>query len=147
MTEETKKPDVEIVVQESKPFGRPTLYNPRYCDDVVELGKHGKSREQIACALNVGTTTLDSWCDVHPEFRGAMDMAKVFEQNWWEEKAQDHMVEYKDGPKLNAGIWSRSMAARFPKKYREQIKQEITGKDGAPFVSGIEITFVKPKNE
>jgi hypothetical protein len=36
------------------------------------------------------------------------------------------------------------MAARFPKKYREQVKQEITGADGAPLLSGIQVSFVKP---
>jgi hypothetical protein len=36
------------------------------------------------------------------------------------------------------------MAARFPKKYRESTKTEITGADGAPLLSGIQVTFVKP---
>jgi len=36
------------------------------------------------------------------------------------------------------------MAARFPKKYRESTKTEITGADGAPLISGITVTFVKP---
>jgi hypothetical protein len=54
------------------------------------------------------------------------------------------MVETHQGPKLNASLWSRSMAARFPKKYRESVKQEITGADGAPLLTGIEVSFVKP---
>jgi hypothetical protein len=36
------------------------------------------------------------------------------------------------------------MAARFPKKYRESTKQEITGADGAPLLQGIEVSFVTP---
>jgi hypothetical protein len=59
--------------------------------------------------------------------------------------AQTHMVENKESDKLNASIWSRSMAARFPKKYRESTKTEITGADGAPLLSGIQVTFVKPE--
>jgi hypothetical protein len=39
------------------------------------------------------------------------------------------------------------MAARFPKKYRESTKTEITGADGAPLVTGINVTFVKPNGE
>jgi hypothetical protein len=42
------------------------------------------------------------------------------------------MIEEQGAAKLNASIWSRSMAARFPRKYRESIKQEITGSDGGP---------------
>jgi hypothetical protein len=56
------------------------------------------------------------------------------------------MIEDKDAPKLNASIWSRSMAARFPKKYRESVKQEITGADGSPLLAGIQVSFVKPND-
>jgi hypothetical protein len=54
------------------------------------------------------------------------------------------MVENKESDRLNATLWSRSMAARFPKKYRESTKTEITGADGAPLLSGIQVSFVKP---
>jgi hypothetical protein len=54
------------------------------------------------------------------------------------------MIENRDSDKINASIWSRSMAARFPKKYRESTKTEITGADGAPLISGIQVTFVQP---
>ena len=38
------------------------------------------------------------------------------------------------------------MAARFPKKYRESVKQEITGENGAPLIPlSIPVTFVKPE--
>jgi hypothetical protein len=74
----------------------------------------------------------------------ALDDAKTFEQAWWEEQASAYMVENKESDKLNASIWSRSMAARFPKKYRESTKQEITGAEGAPLLQGIQVTFVKP---
>jgi serine/threonine protein kinase len=59
--------------------------------------------------------------------------------------ARVYMVENKESDRLNASLWSRSMAARFPKKYRESVKQEITGVDGAPLLSGIQVTFVKPE--
>ena len=71
---------------------------------------------------------------------------RSFEQAWWENQAQSYMLEHKDAPKLNPTLWSRSMAARFPKKYREQVKQEITGADGAPLLSGIQVSFVAPKD-
>jgi len=129
---------------ETRPRGRPTLYNPEYCGQVIELGKLGKSIEQIASNLGVGTRTLFTWRDVHEDFRHALDEAKEHELDWWETIGQTHMVENKESDKLNASIWSRSMAARFPKKYRESVKQEITGADGAPLITGIQVTFVKP---
>ena len=116
----------------SKPVGRPSKYKPEYCERVIELGKLGKSIEQIACELDVGTKTLYNWQDENPEFLHALGLAKEFEQNWWETIAQTHMIEEQGAAKLNASIWSRSMAARFPKKYRESTKHELTGADGGP---------------
>jgi hypothetical protein len=85
-----------------------------------------------------------SWRDAHEEFLHALDDAKTYEQAWWEEQAAAYMVENKESDRLNSTLWSRSMAARFPKKYRESTKQEITGADGAPLLTGIQVTFVKP---
>lgn len=128
---------------EKRPVGRPSLYDPSFCDEVVELGRKGKSVEQIASILNVSLRTMYSWRDSHEEFLHALDDAKTFEQAWWEEQAAAYMVENKESDRLNSSLWSRSMAARFPKKYRESTKTEITGADGAPLISGIQVTFIK----
>jgi hypothetical protein len=130
---------------EKRPVGRPSLYDPAYCEKVIELGKLGKSVEQICYDLNTPVRTLYEWRDRYPEFSQALEDAKGFEQAWWENQAHSYMVESKDGAKLNPSLWSRSMAARFPKKYRESIKQEITGSEGAPLLTGIQVTFVKPE--
>ena len=133
-----------VPVLEKRPVGRPTLYDPAYCSKVVELGRIGKSVEQIAAILDVSLRTMYSWRDAHEEFLHALDDAKTYEQAWCEEQASSYMVENKESDRLNATLWSRSMAARFPKKYRESTKQEITGADGAPLLTGIQVTFVKP---
>ncbi|CAB4123465.1 hypothetical protein UFOVP43_46 [uncultured Caudovirales phage] len=129
---------------EKRPVGRPSLYDPKYCEEVIELGKIGKSTEAIGAILGVGTKTLYNWRDENPEFLRALELAKEFELHWWEDIAQTHMIENRESDKINASIWSRSMAARFPKKYRESTKTEITGADGAPLISGIQVTFVQP---
>ena len=129
----TKKQAKSAIKPQAKlSVGRPSKYNPDFCQKVIQLGKLGKSVEQIACELDVGTRTMYEWRDVHPEFSHALEVAKECEQDWWESVAQRHMLEEKDAPKINATIWSRSMAARFPRKYRESIKQEITGAEGGP---------------
>jgi hypothetical protein len=134
------------MTEETRPVGRPSLYDPAYCDKVVALGALGKSVEQISSNLGVSLRTMYTWRDAYPEFLHALDEAKAAEQTWWEDQAQAYMLENKDGPKLNASIWSRSMAARFPKKYRESVKQEITGENGAPLLTAIQVSFVQPKD-
>jgi len=127
-----------------RPVGRPSLYDPAYVDQVMELGKLGKSMEAIGAILGVGTKTLYNWRDEYPDFLHALEMAKEFELQWWEDIAQTHMIENRESDKINSSIWSRSMAARFPKKYRESTKTEITGENGAPLLTAIQVTFVKP---
>ena len=124
--------------------GRPTLFDPSYCDKVVELGALGKSVEQIATSLGVSLRVIYLWRDTYPQFMHALEDAKAAELNWWEDQAQAYMLEHKDAAKLNASIWSRSMAARFPKKYRDNSKIELTGEGGAPLLTGLQVTFVKP---
>ena len=79
----------------------------------------------------------------HDEFFHALGDAHAFSQAWWEEQAQTYMLEHKDAPRLNSGLWSRSMAARFPKNYSERVKQEITGANGTP-LTAIEVIFKNP---
>jgi Transposase len=132
------------MTEEKRPIGRPSKYDPAFCEQVVELGRIGKSIEQIAANLGVSTRVLFDWRDKHEDFLHALEYAKELELDWWETVGQTHMIEEKESAKLNASIWSRSMAARFPKKYRESTKQEIVGAEGAPLLAGIQVTFVKP---
>ena len=134
------------MTEDTRPVGRPSLYDPSYCNKVVELGRLGKSVEQISSNLGVSCRVLYDWRDRYPEFLRALEEAKEAEQTWWEDQAQAYMLEHKDGAKLNASIWSRSMAARFPKKYRESVKQEITGENGVPLLTAIQVSFVTPKD-
>ena len=127
--------------EKTKPVGRPSKYDPIYCEKVIELGKLGKSFEQMCALLNVGYTTMRRWRDEFDDFRLALEDAHALSQTWWEDHAQSYLVEHKDGDKLNTGLWSRSMAARFPKNYSERIKQEISGTDGEK-IKGIGIMFV-----
>ena len=95
----------ESEVSQKRPVGRPSLYDPAYCEKVIELGKLGKSVEQIAYNLDLSIRVLYKWRDEHEEFMQALEDAKALEQAWWEEQAHAYMVENKDGPKLNASLW------------------------------------------
>ena len=125
-----------------RPVGRPTLYDPALCEKVIELGKIGKSIEQIASQLGFSLRVFYKWRDEYEDFMHALEDAKQYEQYWWEEQAQAYLIENKESDKINTQMWSRSMAARFPKKYRESTKTELTGADGAPLLSGIQVSFV-----
>jgi len=130
----------------TNPVGRPSKYDPSYNDKVIELGKLGKSFEQMASMLGVGITTFKRWREEHEEFRTSLEDAHAFAQTWWEDMAQSYLVESKDTEKLNTGLWSRSMAARFPANYSDRVKQEISGPNGVPLKSGFTLEFIESSN-
>lgn len=130
----------------TNPVGRPSKYDPAYCEKVIELGKLGKSFEQMASMLGVGITSFKRWREEHEEFRTSLEDAQGHAQTWWEDKAQANLIEFKDGERINTGLWSRSMAARFPKNYSDRVKQEISGPDGMQLKTGFVLTFEEPNH-
>lgn len=109
-------------------FGRPTEYKPEYCERVIQWGEAGKSKTWMAAKLGVCKRTMQLWEKAHPDFLAALERAKALEQMWWEDSGQDGMTS----DKFNSGVWSRSMAARFPDDWRETSRRENTGPDGGP---------------
>lgn len=136
----TKAPAKKPIKPHARP-GQPTRYKPELCAQVIEWGREGKSKAQIASRLEICRQTLDNWCNDHPEFLDAITRARVHAQNWWEDKAQEYMLV----PGFNASVWAKSMAARFPDDYTEKNRTELTGVDGKPVSHSIEVAFVSRK--
>lgn len=114
--------------------GRPSDYDPAYCDKVIELGDIGASLAEMAYECGVCRNTLKNWREKHPEFLTALTRAELASQVWWEKQGRIGMT----ADKFNASVWSRSMAARFPDDWREVSRKELTGQDGGPVVTAVE---------
>lgn len=113
-------------------FGRPSLYDPAYCDQVMEWGAQGKSKAWMCANLGIARQTLENWAEAHPEFLDAITRAMLMSQAWWEDQGQSYMLMGHQSGTFNASVWSRSMAARFPADWREKSEQTIQGPDGGP---------------
>ncbi len=124
--------------------GRPSLYDPAFCEKVIELGKKGASVLEMAVDLGVCRATLEAnWPADHPEFLEALTRARECSQAWWEKAGREGMLDNN----INPSIWSRSMAARFPKDWREVKGTELSGPDGLPVqLQGIERVIIDPAN-
>lgn len=116
-------------------MARPTDYRPEYCEQVVELGRAGKSHAQIAAALDVARQTLHNWADEYPEFLDAIKRARDLSQAWFEDKGQDGLEK----PGFNASLWAKQVSCRFRDDYTDKQQTELSGS-----VSGLTVTFVKP---
>ena len=56
--------------------------------------------------------------------------ARELELAWWENKGQECL----GNREFNAGLWMKSMSARFKGDYGEKIQTELTGKDGKDLI-------------
>jgi len=107
-------------------IGRPSLYDPAFCEVAIKAGDAGKSLAWIAAEIGVDRVTLWRWTDDHEGFCNAITRAKLLSQRWWEDAGQKGMI----APGFNASVWSRSMAARFPDDWREVKGTEHSGPNG-----------------
>jgi hypothetical protein len=106
--------------------GRPSAYDPAYCDAVIDYGQAGKSRVWIACELGVHIDTLHQWCSLYPDFSEALSRAKLWEQRFWEDLGTAGVT----ADKFNGGVWAKNMSCRFRADWTETSRTELTGRDG-----------------
>lgn len=124
-----------------RPPWRPSEYDPAYCERVVEMGEQGYSFAEMGAELGAARNTLKNWMSQYPDFLTAMEKARDASQAWWEKQGRTHLINEPQGPTINASLYSRSMAARFPDDWRESQKVEHTGKDGGPIKSETTVTL------
>jgi hypothetical protein len=82
---------------------------------------------EMAAEIGVSRNALEErWPEAHEEFREAFARARELSQAWWERQGRVGLT----AERFNAQVYSRSMAARFPKDWRESKEQRVTGADG-----------------
>ena len=129
--------------------GRPSEYDPSFCQLVEEMGAKGYSVVEMAAEIGVSRPTLEeNWTAKHPAFLEAFTHAKVLSQAWWERIGRENLI-MPSGVNFQASVWSRSMAARFPKDWRENSKVENThsGADGGAIPVALTVSYVDPPSQ
>lgn len=91
------------------PAGRPTKYDPEFHPlEVIELGKQGYFKVEIAQEWDVDCSTIDEWARKHPEFSLAYKRACQFRASWLMKQAKKGLHNEK-GSSFNAIAWSMMM--------------------------------------
>jgi hypothetical protein len=109
-----------------RPVGRPSKYDPAFCQDVIDMAREGKGWAHYASKFEIDRATLYDWAASHEEFSTALKRAKVLEQEWWEEQARSNLRS----KEFNANLWIKSAQARFRDDYTERKETALTGADG-----------------
>lgn len=106
--------------------GRPSSYDPGYCDAVVEFGREGESLTGIAVKLGVSKQTVYNWMDEFPDFMDAIEKARACAQGWWEDTLKFQARSGKGS--ATAAIFA--MKNQFPDDYRDRREIDLDGKIG-----------------
>lgn len=133
-----------FMVEKNK-VGRPSKYKPEFCEKIIEWGKDGASKAEMACNMGIHKETLNEWDKTYPEFSDSLKMAVQHSQVAWEKIGKQAVAGAI--PNYNATTWIFNMKNRFSDDYKDVIKQETQplGKDGLPtdqpvmniFVNGV----------
>lgn len=128
---------------EAKKRGRPTKYDPKMCDKVIECGKEGMSKCEMALELDIAYDTFDRWQNERQDFSEAVKAAMRHSQAWWERNGRMATFGGVDG--FNATSYIFNMKNRFRADWNDTVKNELSGPDGGAIVQKIERVIVDPK--
>jgi len=70
--------------EQKGPGGRPSKYDPRYCDEVIAHMSDGASLTSFAAEIGVARSTINEWMGAHPEFSESVKIAKAKCAAWRE---------------------------------------------------------------
>ena len=119
------------------PGGRPTDYDPAYCDQVIEFLRDGYSVAAFAGQIGKAASTVELWRKVHPEFSEAVKIGQAGAVLWWENRARA-VARGEDG---NPTAVIFGLKNRAPDQWRDKTEQEVSGQLG---VTRIERVIVDP---
>lgn len=117
------------------PGGRPSKYDPRYCDEVISLMSEGLSLTAFAGSILVARSTINEWMAAHPQFSEAVKIG----QSARTLKLEKDLLTMSEGPRVTSRIFALKNAA--PEEWRD--KQDIEHSGGVT-VTKVEREIVDP---
>lgn len=107
------------------PAGRPTDYDPAYCQLVIEHGARGMSFETFGPSVGVHRSTLYAWCDKHPEFQDARKQCQDARAEWWEGVLRAGVLGEIQNFSAAAAIFALKQQG-----WQDKQQLELSGRDG-----------------
>lgn len=105
--------------------GRPTKYDPKYCQQIIDYMSDGSSLTAFAADINVVKSTVYEWIKNVPEFKEASDIARQKCQAWWEKQGQVGLFMGKEDGSFSQSTWIFNMKARFGYRDKVEVEQKV----------------------
>lgn len=101
--------------------GRPTKYDPKYCEELINHMARGLSYESFAGFICVAISTIYKWEKEHPEFSEAKKEGQARSMYSWELSGIKGM--HSKNP-FNASVWIFNMKNRF--NWRDRVDNQVS---------------------
>lgn len=105
------------------PTGRPTKYDPAYCEQAIEYMGQGYSLTAFAGHILVSRDTIYEWERAELEFSDAIKTARAAAASWWEERLRSIAL----GGEGNATATLFGLKNRVADEWRDKTEQAIDG--------------------
>jgi hypothetical protein len=105
--------------------GRPSKYDPGFCDVLIQHMEEGLSYESFAGRLSVNIDTLYEWEKVHPEFSEAKKIARA-KQLLANERTLHMMAK---GKIRDANVTAQIFILKNCHKWADRQEQQIESKN------------------
>jgi len=117
------------VASPQRPIGRPTVYRPELCDQIIAAMAEGLSLEAAASACGIGPRTVFTWLNQHEEFRQAVEEGRTKALLFWERRA----IALSKGELGNAAVITLGLKnrSRSPSGWHDAHRLEHSGPDGS----------------
>ena len=122
------------------PGGRPTIYRPEMCQQLIEAMAGGHSAEAGAAKIGISARSVYEWQKLHPEFLQAIQEGRHRALLFWEERA----IAIAHGKPGNAQLVTLALKNRSRAAsgwHHDVQKTELTGADGAPIQTEVKTTI------
>jgi len=100
------------------PAGRPSKYDPKFCETVIEVGEQGDTLAAMAEACDIHRETLNEWMKIHPEFSDAVKRGLQKAQVLWERSGLEMALGLKESGNPTTYIFN--MKNRFKDDWRDK---------------------------
>lgn len=118
------------------PAGRPPKYRKEFCQKLIEHMKGGLSFKTFGAEIDVAEDTLHDWCKKHKEFSESKNKGRALQEQFYEKFGRGAMAGKVPGFNATAFIWMTKNMLRWRDRH------EITGSDGGPIESKVEMKVV-----
>lgn len=102
-------------------MGRPSKYDPAYCEQIIAAGSEGLSLTAFAGVIDVCRDTINEWTREHPEFSDAVKRHAAKRVEYLERT----LLSSEQGPRVTARIFALKNAD--PENWKDKHDIEHSG--------------------